>query len=96
MLFDLYSNDKNKENINKNCMSIGGLGMSREFASALSMLTGHWTYSLGSIGKEVVRGVRVGGSRVMCMGERSGSYKDFVKEIVIQVEVSEGIVSSLC
>lgn len=29
----------------------------------------------------------------MCMGERSGSYKDFVKEIVIQVEVSKGIES---
>lgn len=55
MLFDLCPNDKSKENINKNFMSIGGLDMSREFA-ALSMLTGHWTYSLGSIGKEVVRG----------------------------------------
>lgn len=55
MLFDLCSNDKSKENINKNFMSIGGLDMSREFA-ALSMLTDHWTYSLGSIGKGVVRG----------------------------------------
>lgn len=56
MLFDLCSNDKSKENMNKNFMSIGGLDMSREFARALSMLTGHWTYSLGSIGKGVVRG----------------------------------------
>lgn len=32
MLFDLYSNDKNKENINKSCLSIGALDMLREFA----------------------------------------------------------------
>lgn len=29
----------------------------------------------------------------MCVWEWSGSYKDFVKEIAIQIEVSEGIES---